>query len=253
MQLGDRPETCESQLIGSRVLDRHNYLLGKVHAVRGVPEHQPALVVKFPTSLNELDDLVIESHHITAIDPGEKVIQTDLDFNLVVPEKGKTIPLVQEKVLISHHRRKLGEVVVRKVTETDWVQVPVRREKLVVQREGKAEPLMEIGLGETRVSPERAIAPTTPPPTPETESRLQFETVGYWQSLDAALQALRTLATHRETAGTAISIILFLTGSDPAEQIRLQFASPKTAIRFLASIASGWWHQCQGIRIEHVS
>jgi hypothetical protein len=46
----------------------------------------------------------------------------------------KTIPLLQERLLVERHRRKLGEVIVRKVVETRIVEVPVRREKLIVEQ-----------------------------------------------------------------------------------------------------------------------
>lgn len=45
-----------------------------------------------------------------------------------------TISLLSERVVVDRKRRKIGEVVVRKEVETRIVEVPVRREKLIVEQ-----------------------------------------------------------------------------------------------------------------------
>lgn len=63
------------------------------------------------------------------------------------------IPLLEEKVKINRRKRKTGEVVVRKEIETKIVQVPISREKLIVERIGKQpEQLAEVILGEDKVN-----------------------------------------------------------------------------------------------------
>lgn len=49
-------------------------------------------------------------------------------------EEEKLIRLLEERLTVDHHRQKIGEVIVRKVIETQMVQVPVRREKLIVEQ-----------------------------------------------------------------------------------------------------------------------
>jgi stress response protein YsnF len=44
------------------------------------------------------------------------------------------IPLLSERVIVDRQKRKSGEVVVRKVIETEIVEVVVRREKLIVEQ-----------------------------------------------------------------------------------------------------------------------
>jgi stress response protein YsnF len=46
----------------------------------------------------------------------------------------KIVPLLSERVVVDRHKRKSGEVVVRKVIETEVVEVIVRREKLIVEQ-----------------------------------------------------------------------------------------------------------------------
>jgi hypothetical protein len=45
-----------------------------------------------------------------------------------------TIPLLEERLVVDFHRRKIGEVVVRKEVDICIVEVPVRRERLIVEQ-----------------------------------------------------------------------------------------------------------------------
>lgn len=58
-------------------------------------------------------------------------LSPDLDKT---PDDGETIRLLEERLLVEQHRRKVGEVVVHKVVDTHLIQVPVRRERLVVEQ-----------------------------------------------------------------------------------------------------------------------
>lgn len=63
------------------------------------------------------------------------------------------ISLLEEKLQISRQRKKIGEVVIRKKVETRMVRVPIRREKLIVERIGEnPELLTEVVIGESKVS-----------------------------------------------------------------------------------------------------
>jgi stress response protein YsnF len=60
-----------------------------------------------------------------------------------------TIPLLAERLVIDRHKRKTGEVVVRKAVVTEVIEVLVRREKLIVEQvEPEFRQLAEIDLGE---------------------------------------------------------------------------------------------------------
>lgn len=63
------------------------------------------------------------------------------------------IRLLEEKLVVNRSKQKVGEVVVRKEIETRVVEVPVRREKLIVEQVGE-EPkqLAEIDLGKGKVT-----------------------------------------------------------------------------------------------------
>lgn len=63
------------------------------------------------------------------------------------------IPLLEEKLRVDCRHQKIGEVIVRKQVETKIIKVPVRREKLVVERIGKNPKLLtEVVIGEVKVN-----------------------------------------------------------------------------------------------------
>lgn len=55
-------------------------------------------------------------------------------FAEIFPLEAETIQLLEERLVVDRHRRKVGDVIVRKVIETKMVEVPVRRETLVVEQ-----------------------------------------------------------------------------------------------------------------------
>jgi hypothetical protein len=62
------------------------------------------------------------------------------------------IRLLGEKIVVNRSKRKVGEVIVRKEIETRMVQIPVRREKLIVEQVNpEHKQLAEIDLGEEEI------------------------------------------------------------------------------------------------------
>jgi Domain of unknown function (DUF2382) len=62
------------------------------------------------------------------------------------------IPLLEERLVVNLHRRKIGEVVVRKEVDICIVEVPVRRERLIVEQiSPKYEQLAVVDLGSASV------------------------------------------------------------------------------------------------------
>ncbi|MBE9143600.1 YsnF/AvaK domain-containing protein [Planktothrix mougeotii] len=73
-----------------------------------------------------------------------------------------TIPLKEEKLIVERERRKVGEVVIRKQVETYFVQVPVKREKLVIEQVGTDDQILaEIPLSEETI---RVVKTENPDP-----------------------------------------------------------------------------------------
>jgi hypothetical protein len=63
------------------------------------------------------------------------------------------IRLLGERLVIDRTKRKVGEVIVRKEIETQIVQVPIRREKLIIEQVSpERKQLAEIDLGQEEIS-----------------------------------------------------------------------------------------------------
>ncbi|WP_306299015.1 YsnF/AvaK domain-containing protein [Nostoc sp. T09] len=63
------------------------------------------------------------------------------------------INLLEERLVVNSNKRKVGDVIVRKEIETRMVQVPVRREKLIVEQVSpEHKQLAEIDLGQEAIS-----------------------------------------------------------------------------------------------------
>lgn len=74
----------------------------------------------------------------------------------LTPETGQEIvreiepiQLLEERIVSDRQRRKVGEVIIRKVVEIQMVEVPIRREKLVIEQVGmNPQPLASIDFGQ---------------------------------------------------------------------------------------------------------
>ncbi|MBN3893749.1 MAG: DUF2382 domain-containing protein [Nostoc sp. NOS(2021)] len=73
--------------------------------------------------------------------------------NLEQVSEEQIIRLLEERLVVESSKRKIGEVIVRKVIETRMIQVPVRREKLIVEQiSPEHKQLAEIDLGQEEIS-----------------------------------------------------------------------------------------------------
>jgi hypothetical protein len=63
------------------------------------------------------------------------------------------ISLLEEKLKVTRNKQKVGEIVVRKQVETKLIQIPIRREKLIIERVGKnPEHLSEVITNQEKVN-----------------------------------------------------------------------------------------------------
>ncbi|TAF10099.1 MAG: DUF2382 domain-containing protein [Nostocales cyanobacterium] len=68
-------------------------------------------------------------------------------------EEEKIILLLEERLFVDNSKQKVGEVIVRKEIETQMIQVPVRREKLIVEQVSpEHKQLAEIDLSHGEIS-----------------------------------------------------------------------------------------------------
>ncbi|MCC5664549.1 YsnF/AvaK domain-containing protein [Nostoc sp. CHAB 5784] len=72
--------------------------------------------------------------------------------NLEEATEEQIIRLLEERLVVESSKRKVGEVIVRKEIETRMIQVPVRREKLIVEQiSPEHKQLAEIDLGQEEI------------------------------------------------------------------------------------------------------
>jgi stress response protein YsnF len=133
------------------------------------------------------------------IEPTTLIVPTD-------PQKehidAQIINLLQERLIVDRQRRKIGEVIVRKEIETRIVEVPVRREKLVVEQiSPERKQLVSLDLGLTTDDSVRLIERVNLPKTASYE----------FDSPKAAREFLQTLNTQYQPNSLQIRIDLTLT------------------------------------------
>ncbi|WP_017653516.1 DUF2382 domain-containing protein [Fortiea contorta] len=98
--------------------------------------------------------------HLQTTTPGDRTISaytpeqnSEEKLSLAAIDEETIIKLLEERLVVNHQRQKIGDVIVRKVIETRIVEVPVRREKLIVEQVGsETKQLAEIDLGLTENS-----------------------------------------------------------------------------------------------------
>ncbi|MGA9381798.1 MAG: DUF2382 domain-containing protein [Phormidium sp.] len=75
------------------------------------------------------------------------------DFSTTSVVEEEVIRLLEERLVINHHKRKVGEVIVRKEIETRMVEVPVQYEKLIVEQVSpESKIIAEIDFGQQEYS-----------------------------------------------------------------------------------------------------
>lgn len=115
----------------------------------------------------------------------------------------KEIKLHSEQLAVERTQKKLGEVVVRKVVETTMIEVPVRREKLIIEEVGNSEikQLAEIDLSENKATniDQQKIA----------QAEEGYQAQGEFLTIATAREALRAIAAKQyHNPGTKVRIQL---------------------------------------------
>jgi len=110
----------------------------------------------------------------------EKAAESDsINASSIVSEV--TIQLLEERLVVDRHRHKVGEVIIRKEVETRIVEVPIRREKLIVEQVSpETKELLVVDLGKKQETDFKAAEAAT--------------VEGRFTSVDAAIQFLQAIS-----------------------------------------------------------
>jgi Domain of unknown function (DUF2382) len=161
--LDQRIENLKQRLIGFVVLNSNGNPLGTVLNVRTDEQRHLNLVV-LPLN-NASPEFLIRTKSIMQIDLAKREISVTAAELEDLPEYAMSsenitpkaiaedvdpstvIRLLEERLAVDYQRKKVGEVTVRKEIETHYIQVPVRREKLIVEQVSpERKPLFEVDL-----------------------------------------------------------------------------------------------------------
>ncbi len=179
------------------------------------------LTEKMQEKLNQYSadgsESLTEKNNIPSVDDSDHEdnddCSRDIDESYHESVESETIRLLAERLEVKHDRHKIGEVVVRKQVETEMVEVPVRREKLIVEKVGSSDqPLAEIDLSQGKVE------------GVELETRKsksdKITVQGEFVSLKAAGDLLQTLAMEDAHGCAKVRVELVL--NDPQYQQQYQ-------------------------------
>lgn len=156
-------DKLDKQLISYRITDFNGIVVASVIDIERDDLDNVYLLIEPVDRASHSTWYRLSERNIGQINSQERIIKT----NLSSPELNKlpiasssdvsplteyeTFPLLEEKLTVKRYRRKVGEIVVRKQIETRIVQIPIRSEKLIVERVGtNPEVLSEVDLGSER-------------------------------------------------------------------------------------------------------
>lgn len=168
----------KQDLIAFKIVNWQGEILGIVEDIQFDANQNLNLLVSLTNTNDKSSLYVINSDYIQKLDLEQKTLIVDVSVaeldNLFIEQidrnrnnkqlasdrqkepireivDEKSISLLEEKLLVNRNKQKVGEVVVRKKIETRMVQVPVRREVLIVEQiggENKQLAQIDIGKGE---------------------------------------------------------------------------------------------------------
>ncbi|MGB3758569.1 MAG: DUF2382 domain-containing protein [Rivularia sp. (in: cyanobacteria)] len=117
-----------------------------------LPEYEPKeiKVNNMTDNLNYQQPIDYKADSVTS-EISQDNHQPELEFVEEIEED--IIRLLGERLVVERSKRKIGEVIIRKEVETRMIQIPVRREKLIIEESGiEPKQLAEIDLGEEEIS-----------------------------------------------------------------------------------------------------
>lgn len=152
-----------------------------------------------------------------------------------------TLQLLEERLKVRLKTQKVGEVVVRKETETRVVEVPLRREKLIVEQVSPTfRELAAIHLGD-RQFPAESVEFNA-----NNGSQVLYLNC---QTLQDANETLDHLGQIQEMQFSQITLDLTLRKGNQTELATFKTQSIETVRQLLRAIALDFFNQCRQVRI----
>lgn len=125
--------------------------------------------------------------------------QTPADLSSAKPEEiDNQIRLLAERLILRQSKRKIGEVVMRKVVETEWLEIPLLQEKLVMENI----PVEQLPPPDTNTTP--ASRGTIELQTPESPSVSEASNTVVEAELIRLLEERLVTDTHKTKVGNVV-------------------------------------------------
>ncbi|MFQ4138927.1 YsnF/AvaK domain-containing protein [Nodosilinea sp. PGN35] len=241
----------QQHLINSAVFDRSGHLIGNVVSIQAAADDF-ALIVQLSASDGGNNQVTIHQTAIRDIDGENRTIRVDLDRQQCAPQASQGIQLVEERLVVNRQRVKVGEVSVRRVVETEMVQIPVRREKLVVEKIGDgaspAEPI-EIPLAETQIEG-TGIDPDFGAVLEPGDRGQSASASGSFESIRDAIDFLNAVVQQPNHACEKVRVAILLDGDNGLKGTLYEFEDPQTAVQKISRLDKILLNQCNQVRLE---
>lgn len=217
-------DQLKHKLVGFAVVDLQNQLIGEVQDVILNDQHQPTIVV-IPANSAHAAPILLSGKQVQKVNSATRTLVVELaqsdsfrssqvSADYADQHRGASaatdvleeepIRLLEERLIVDRSRRKVGEVIVRKEVETRLVQVPIRREKLIVEQiSPEHRQLATVDLGEGEITGVELAA-----------AAAGFTVQAEFNSLRQASQVLQALANQPDHGCQRIRIELVVTNAE---------------------------------------
>lgn len=240
----------DQSLVACAVYDQQGCYIGMVVKAYRDVDDQLSLILQGSKSQHQIDKLRVAGESIQHIDVRRKKIYVDLDAYPIGQVEVESLPLWQEQVVVNRTRRKVGEVSIRKVTDTYMVQVPIRSEKLVVEDVETGAVLTHVDLTNTHISQEDLL---------DGSSNITYTNdqlvKGYLEQLKDAVSFFKAVSQYPNNSFVKGKTILSLLQPQQSQHDRLEtvcqtFESASTGLQMLSGLPSAVVDRCQGVSLE---
>jgi hypothetical protein len=218
-----------TEFVNFAVNTLQNEHLGRVKDIKLSRQGELHFIVARSNGIESSDTFSVSSRSVQQVDPNQQTIFIDqlnhssMDTSNLNPTENlrdEVVRLLEEKLVVNRDKRKVGEVVVRKVVETRLVEVPVRREKLIIEEVGKeATPLAEIDLGKGEVTGVDIVSMTLD------QEEENFNVQGEFFSVQAASDLLSAIALRSNHGCQKVRVQLVVDNEQAQQTYQTMFDS----------------------------
>lgn len=229
----DLPDSLKQNLVDYRVLTPQDLMVGRVEEVIVDRNGHLYLAVSRLDAKGDSSLVWLPGQYIQTVEPSQKALYVKLSHAEIeslppyskaeegVATSGATprvaekhnVSLLEERLVVKRHRQKIGEIVVRKEVETRMVEVPLRSEKLIIERVGsETQRLAEIELGREEIAGlDKSLLAA---------GDGRYPVSAEFSSPQAAAEALAAIARHQQNGSARVRVELVVDSLEAQQQYK---------------------------------